>query len=157
MKRSEEKQRLLLQYVMSHYTYDRTAGVLLNKRNAVIKGWKRAGYLRTNVRVDGKRHVVSLAYIVWAVTHDRMPAGQIDHINGNPTDNRIENLREVSRSENDMNRVWAWRPNASTGLPGVCKSGDRFQIKVSNKDYYFRDKYEAFHTLTMLGRMFKDN
>ena len=129
----------------------------MNKRNAVIKGSKINGYLRTNVRVDGKRHVVPLAYIVWVVTHDSMPAGQIDHINGIKTDNRIENLREVSRSENDTNRVWCWKPNASTGLPGVTKTGDRFQISTGGKRYNFCDKFEAFHTLIMLGRMFKEN
>ena len=153
----ERNSEQLVRHLQQRYRYDREAGVVVNKRNAVIKGWKRYGYLRTNVRVDSKRHVVPLANIVWAVTHDRMPAGQIDHINGNPKDNRIENLREVSRSENDMNRVWTWRPNHSTGLPGVCKSGAHFAIKIGNKYYKFRDKFEAFHMLTMLGRMFRED
>ena len=147
----------IIKHVRQRYRYDAERGVLVNKRNAVINGCKRRGYLRTNVRVDGKRHVVSLAYIVWAVTHDRMPAGQIDHINGNPTDNRIENLREVDGSENNTNRVWPWHPNPSTGLPGVYKSGYGFKIKVGGKILNFRDKFEAFHTLTMLGRMFRED
>ena len=157
MRRSEEQQRLLLQYVMSHYTYDRTAGVVRNRKGQVVKGSVNiCGYLIFNVWLKSGRVSVSLHHAVWALVYGNFPT-QIDHINGDSFDNRIENLREVSRSENDMNRVWAWRPNASTGLPGVCKSGDGFQIKVSNKDYYFRDKFEAFHTLTMLGRMFKEN
>lgn len=146
----------IIEHVRQRYRYDAEHGVLVNKRNAVINGCKRRGYLRTNVRVDGKRHVVPLAYIVWVVTHDSMPAGQIDHINGIKTDNRIENLREVSRSENDMNRVWTWKPNPSTGLPGVSKTGERFQISTGGKRYNFYDKYEAFYTLTMLGRMFRE-
>ena len=147
----------MVRHLKERYTYDRTAGVVRNRKNQVVKGWERNGYLRMDVRVDGKRHVISLAHIVWAVTHDSMPTEQIDHINGDEKDNRIENLREVTRSENDMNRVWAWKPNASTGLPGVCKSGDRFQINVDGKRYYFYDKYEAFVTLTMLGRMFRED
>ena len=147
----------IVEHIRQRYRYDAERGVLVNKRNAVIKGSKRNGYLRTNVRVDSKRHVVPLANIVWAVTHDRMPAGQIDHINGNPKDNRIENLREVTPSENCLNRLRPWKPNPSTGLPGVSKSGDRFAVEVGAKRLFFRDKFEAFHTLMLLGRMFKDN
>lgn len=146
----------MVRHLKERYWYDAERGTVVNKRNAIIKGWKRRGYLGTNIYINGKRHVVPLAYIVWAVTYDNMPTEQIDHINGDPHDNRIENLREVSCSENDMNRVWTWKPNASTGLPGVSKSGDRFKIVVGNKHYNFCDKYEAFYELTMLGRMFKD-
>ena len=154
MERNNEQ---LVRHLRERYWYDAEQGVVRNRKNQVVKGAVNGrGYVVFDVWLKSGRAFVNLHQVVWVLQYGCMPT-QIDHINGNPLDNRIENLREVSRSENDMNRVWAWRPNASTGLPGVCKSGDRFQIKVSNKDYYFRDKYEAFHTLTMLGRMFKDN
>ena len=147
----------IIEHVRQRYRYDAERGVLVNKRNAVIKGSKRNGYLRADIYIDSKRHVVPLAYIVWAVNHDSMPAGQIDHINGIKTDNRIENLREVTPSENCLNRLRPWKPNPSTGLPGVTKTGDRFQISTGGKHYNFRDKFEAFYTLTMLGRMFRED
>ena len=90
------------------------------------------------------------------LVYGRLPK-QIDHINGNPKDHRIENLREVNQSENDMNRVFSWKPNPSTGLPGVYKVKGVYRVKVQDKQLYFRDKYEAFHELTMLGRMFKED
>jgi len=91
----------------------------------------------------------------WALFYGRWPT-EIDHLNGNKTDNRIENLREVSRGENDQNRVWKWKPNATTGLPGVyyLKRVDTYQIK-SGKNLHFRDKYEAFITTILLGRMYE--
>jgi len=55
--------------------------------------------------------------IIYAIAHGAMPAGQIDHINGNRMDNRIENLRDVSASENSHNSK---RPkNNTSGFPGV--------------------------------------
>ena len=57
------------------------------------------GYLRG--RVSG---VPVLAHrIAFLVSYGRFPNGDIDHINGNRVDNRLENLREVSRSENMKN------------------------------------------------------
>ena len=93
--------------------------------------------------------------VVWAWHNGRFPTMQIDHINGNRFDNHIENLREVSDSENKMNMLHPWKPNADTGLPGVCKVKGCLQIRVGHRSYYFRDKYEAFCHLTLLGRRFK--
>ena len=92
--------------------------------------------------------------MVWAVVHGRIPT-QIDHINGDKTDNRIENLREVSASENNKNVIHRWRPNARTGLPGVFPCHEGFGIEV-NRQIEFRDKYEAFHAVVLLGRMFRE-
>jgi hypothetical protein len=55
--------------------------------------------------------------VVWAMHHGYWPKGQIDHINGNPSDNRIENLRSVSAGENTRNAK-LYKTNKS-GVPGV--------------------------------------
>jgi hypothetical protein len=41
--------------------------------------------------------------LAFRLSHGRWPRGEIDHINGNPSDNRIANLRECTRSQNVMN------------------------------------------------------
>jgi hypothetical protein len=42
--------------------------------------------------------------IVWLYVYGHFPTSHIDHINGDRADNRIENLREASNSENMMNQ-----------------------------------------------------
>lgn len=51
--------------------------------------------------IFGKKHK---AHIVgWALHYGYWPDGEIDHINGDASDNRIANLRIVSRQENCKN------------------------------------------------------
>ena len=67
---------------------------------------KRAGYRHAagylSVGVDKE---VFLAHrLAWLHVHGRWPEGQIDHINGDRSDNRIENLRDVPQQVNLQNR-----------------------------------------------------
>lgn len=55
--------------------------------------------------------------VAFAVTHDRHPADQIDHQNGDRADNRIANLREVSNQQNAKNQ--RRRVTNASGTTGV--------------------------------------
>ena len=57
------------------------------------------GYLTGRLlyhRVKAHRVILALAFNAW-------PIGEIDHINGDPADNRLANLRVVSHKENGRN------------------------------------------------------
>jgi len=155
---TEAEQQELLLRMKKNYTYDAKSGRLTSSRYGMaIRGQKfgKKGYLCVECCLDKKRVFVSLHHAVWAVCKGCWPEQQIDHINGNKHDNRIENLREVTGSENKMNTLYPWKPNAKTGLPGVQKHGSGYQIKVASNLYHFRDKYVAFYHLTLLGRRYK--
>lgn len=71
------------------------------------------GYCQTNV---GGR--VYLAHrVAWLILTGDWPPDQIDHINGNRSDNRQSNIRAVSQSENSRNvRL---RVRSQSGVTGV--------------------------------------
>ena len=57
------------------------------------------GYLC--VAIEGKLYRAHR--LVWLYVHGKFPKGDIDHINRIKDDNRIKNLRDVTRSENKQN------------------------------------------------------
>lgn len=71
------------------------------------------GYVQ--IGVDNKKyHAHRLA---WLYTYGRLPKEQIDHIDGNPSNNKLENLREVSPIENQRNQKM--KSNNTSGITGV--------------------------------------
>ena len=68
---------------------------------------KKAGCLHPTgyVQVAWKKQLWQLHRIVWLWHENELTDGlEIDHINKNKQDNRIENLRQVTRSLNNANR-----------------------------------------------------
>lgn len=87
-----------------------------------------------------------LAHVVaWAMHYGHWPDGYIDHIDGDRTNNRISNLRVVTRSENSKNTRLS-RRNKS-GVMGVYWAKDRNQWRVEIGDGNRRIKIGSYATL----------
>jgi len=86
------------------------------------------GYL--DVSVDGKSYRAHR--LAWLYVHGNFPVGVIDHINGNRSDNRITNLRDVTNTRNLLS-FRKTNHNNSSGFIGVNKNhnGWRAEIKVN--------------------------
>ncbi len=80
--------------------FTRRVSVGKTKVGDVLHCLDKDGYIQ--VMIDrGKYKVHRLA---WLYVHGSWPKAHIDHINGNPADNRIANLREASDAQNQQNR-----------------------------------------------------
>lgn len=88
-----------------------------------------------SIHKTGYRHITWMNKVykahrlIFMLHHGYLPP-EVDHINGNRADNRIENLRPANRSENQCNR-FALASNTS-GYPGVSwhKKSNAWIVRV---------------------------
>ena len=100
--------------------------------------------------------------VAFAVFYGRWP-NHIDHINGNRTDNRIENLRDVTPSQNHKNRRKHRGVNARIGVSYSSKKG-KWQAQICSEGRnmhlgYYDDEADATNARVAAERKlgFHDN
>lgn len=106
----------------------RSAGMWNTRFAGKVAGSTVAGseYLSINIGPQRfKAHVVA-----WIIHYGTAPPADIDHINGNRQDNRIENMRAVTRSENMRNTSLSSRN--TSGFIGVSyrKTANKWQATI---------------------------
>lgn len=96
--------------------------------NRKIRPGQRAGSATgqgyTRVVFGGRGYLVHR--LIWLHVHGHWPAGEIDHINRDGTDNRLSNLRDADRALNNQNRR-GWSRRSS---PGVRSVGGSWQARI---------------------------
>lgn len=102
-------------------------------KEGVIKGkecgWvDKHGYRCTRM---GK-HLVRNHHIIWYLCYGEWPSSSIDHINNDPSDNRIENLRLATQKQNCRNQKLQKRRKGE--FKGVYRYSDsgKWYVKVKH-------------------------
>lgn len=84
------------------FKYNFETGVITTPTGIDVKRITVNGYIHLSVWFNGKRHSINGHQFAWFYTYKNIP-NCIDHINRIKNDNRLINLRSVTKSQNAMN------------------------------------------------------
>lgn len=129
-------------YIKHHFQYHDDGTVTRDDRKNSNGSYDKDGYLIIKVKTKQfKAH-----RIVWLLCTGEFPKCELDHINRDRTDNRIENLRESTRQQQVENRTV--KPNKNTGIVGIYIDNTKglkakYAFSHKGKTYRFRTLDEA--------------
>lgn len=88
------------------------------------------GYLRVCLCKNGKRERVKVHQLVMEAFVGRCPAGyEVDHIDWNPSNNRLDNLRYLPAEENNSRKSPEWYKNTAEAIRRTkSKPVDQFTL-----------------------------
>jgi hypothetical protein len=151
-----EPREITREYLLELFDYDRAVGKLfwkIPKANRIKIG-DEAGYIRKDgyhaISIDNKECLTHR--LIWMIETGKWPENDIDHIDGQPSNNRIQNLQDVTHRQNGRNQKLPH--NNSSGVVGVSWY-KRYQkwVVQSRKDGkninlgYFENKRDAANTI----------
>jgi hypothetical protein len=86
----------------------------------------------TQIKIAGRQYLAHR--LAWLYITGEWPSNHVDHINGDKTDNRFENLRDVSRNVNMQNLKSATK-RSTTGVLGVRRKGAHsYKAEIQTED-----------------------
>lgn len=115
--------------VLKIFRYDPATGYFVRVlANGNIRESKLAnGHTHLRLRFHG--HYLKLSRLIHFYVTGKWPNGYIDHIDGNPLNNRWANLRDVTHAQNMQNRKMP--VNNTIGFQGVVRHQNGFRAKLS--------------------------
>lgn len=141
------------QELYTHFSYNPLTGLFTRKvasRGHAVGEIAGTPMLHGHILIGYKKQKHLAHRLAWYYVNGSWPQNQIDHINGDPSDNRIINLRESTQAENTQNRREA-STRSKSGLLGVhwCDRAKKWiaKIMLNKATKYlgsFDNKEEAF-------------
>ena len=125
----DDEQKLELAKVREAFYYNPETGNFTSRQHNGIRTRCMIGdngYIYVSIK--GKKYAAHR--LAWFYFHGGWPKDEIDHINGNPSDNSILNLREATRKQNAHNRRLG--KNNTSGMRCVSKNrvNGKYAVKI---------------------------
>lgn len=161
---NRDKEKLLdHNELLSLIKYDPDTGIFTWK---VARGPRAAGALAGNLQTNGYYQIrinkkLYLAHrLAWFYIFKEWPEGVVDHIDRNTTNNRLDNLRDVTQAKNTYNSTIP--SHNSSGFKGVSFSKQKGKyeayISLNNKKKnlgLFNTAEEAYAAYTKAVDMYR--
>jgi hypothetical protein len=113
----QQKVKQILDYEISTgYFYWKERTALCIQEGMQAGSYTTAGYIQIAIN----RYVYRAHRLAWLYVYGQWPKGILDHINRKKDDNRVENLRLVSITDNLKNQGIS--KNNTSGVKGVCRN-----------------------------------
>ena len=155
-KRTDPKDKVVIRdYLVQNYEYLGDGRIRHKGSEKARKGTIGPRYCQIVLEIKGRKHCLLYHQAVWIVCHGDFPKGEIDHIDRNRMNNKIENLRDVTSSQNERNKLYPWKPNKDTNIPGVYSRKELYCTYLFGKQIFSTDKYKLFHDATLCGKTYK--
>ena len=145
-----ETNKEICDHIRKYFVYQ--DGVISRKDRKNSNGsLDRDGYLIYKV----KGHQIKAHRLVWFLCNGVFPDCEIDHINRDRRDNRIENLRLANRNIQAQNTTRT--PNKDTGVVGIYMDKTtkgllaKYTFRSNKKTYRFRTLREAIEAKEVLS------
>lgn len=101
----EEKEKIKI-LIEKGWRYDPQTGQVFSHTGKEIKNVNSDGYICCQLKYNDIFINIKAHRLGYYIHHGEIK-GQIDHINGNRSDNRLINLRDISKIENSQHRTTA--------------------------------------------------
>lgn len=123
--------------------YHPESGVFFRKKTGKVAGYSSGDYLY--VKAGGLRF--QQHRLAWFFVYGEMPSAHIDHIDGNPKNNRINNLRLAIGGINQQNSkkfvgvtIDRGRYKSQISINGKSKTIGRFDVFEDAREAYIKAK-----------------
>ena len=136
------------------FSYCPVSGEIKSVRGNVITT-KTKGYTMVQLIIEGKRYYICAHRLAWFLHYGTLPINSIDHIDGNRSNNRIDNLRDVTQQQNTFNQTtakgycWHKKNNkfqALIGINGKRKHLGYYTTEQEARNAYLKAK-EIYHVI----------
>ena len=107
--------------LVANFVYEPDTGRLRRVGGVKDYPWRDIGSKRQYMATTFRGRTYYAHHLVWLWHHTQAPNGMLDHVDRDPRNNRIENLRECTNAQNQYNG--ARKRNNKSGFKGVafCK------------------------------------
>ncbi len=126
------------------FHYNSKTGDILGIKGDIIIRKNNKGYILCTTWLRGKKgkYITVLGHVLsWYLHYEEIPNRQLDHIDGNKSNNKIENLRLATNQQNSFNRKdvkgYTWVEHMKKWRATISLNGKHIHLG------YFRIEKEA--------------